>query len=103
MKGQFDNTVVIMMGCHCLCLTDLAQAFIDKGASSYLAWDGLVGLDYVDDATITLIEKLCSEELTIEAAVDETMAEKGPDPNYGAVLKYYPSQSGNETLEQLIE
>ncbi len=103
MKGQFDNTVVIMMGCRCLCLTDLAQAFIDKGASSYLAWDGLVGLDYVDDATITLIEKLCSEELTIEAAVAETMAEKGPDPNYGAVLGYYPSQSGNETLEQLIE
>ena len=37
MEGNFDNTVVMMMGCSCLYLDDLAQAFIDKGASAYLA------------------------------------------------------------------
>ena len=103
MEGEFDNTVVIMMGCQCLYLTDLALAFYQKGAASYLAWNGPVGLDYVDDATVTLIDKLCSEGLSIQAAVDNTMAEKGPDPNYGSVLKYYPLHNAYKTLPQLIE
>jgi len=103
MEGQFDNTAIVMMGCDCLHFKDLAQAFIEKGASTYIAWDISVLLDYVDDATSTLIEKLCSEELTIAAAVAQTMDEKGPDPDFGAVLKYYPRQSGAKTLRQLIE
>ena len=103
MEGEFDNTVVIMMGCNCLHLTDLALAFYEKGASSYLGWDGLVGLDYVDDATITLLEKLLSEELSIQSAVDDTMAEEGPDPNYGSVLKYYPTQSANQSVTELLK
>lgn len=103
MEGEFKNTVVIMMGCHCLYLTDLAQAFVDTGASSYLAWDGLVGLDYVDHATISLMQKICSEELSIEAAVAKTMAQEGPDPNYGAVLKYYPPDSGSRTIAELTK
>lgn len=103
MEEQFANTAIIMMGCDCFHFKDLAQAFIQKGASTYVAWDVSVLLDYVDDATTTLIEKLCSEELTIAAAVAQTMDEKGPDPDYGAVLKYYPRQSGAKTLRQVIE
>ena len=103
MEGEFGNTVVIMMGCNCLHLTDLALAFYEKGASSYLGWDGLVGLEYVDDATITLLEKLLSEELSIQASVDDTMAEEGPDPSYGSVLKYYPTQSANQSVTELLK
>lgn len=102
MKGHFDDTVIIITGCSCLCLPDLAQAFTDKGASAYLAWDHTVGLDYVDDATIALITNLSSEGLTIKEAVIKTMEEKGPDPDWGAVLRYYPAQSGNKTIEELI-
>lgn len=102
MKGQFDDTVIVITGCSCLALQDLAQAFTDKGASVYLAWDGTVRLDYVDDATIALIRYLCSERLTIEEAVVKTMEEKGPDPKWGAVLKYYPEDSGNKTIAELI-
>jgi len=102
MKGQFDDTVIVITGCSCLYLQDLARAFIDKGASAYLAWDHTVSLDYVDDATIALIDNLCSEGLTIEGAVAKTMEEKGPDPEWGAVLKYYPAQSGSKTVAELI-
>ena len=102
MEGEFDNTVIIMMGCSCLYLEDLAEAFINKGASAYLAWVATVDLDYVDDATLSLVENLCSKELTVKKAVAETMAEKGPDPHYGAVLKYYPSKSGSHTIAELI-
>lgn len=102
MKGNFNSTVVIIDGCSCLYNNDLALAFVDKGASTYLAWDATVNLDYVDEATITLIENLCSQALPVKEAVDLTMATEGPDPEYYAVLKYYPPQSGSKTLKELI-
>jgi len=103
MKGNFDNAIIIVDGCSCLYDEDLAQAFIDKGASSYLAWDATVDLDYVDKATMKLMQDLCSERLQINKAVALTMAIVGPDPKYGAVLEYYPGQSGDKTLKQLIQ
>jgi len=103
MEGQFNKTAIIMMGCDCLHFRDLAQAFIQKGASTYIAWDFSVGVNYVDDATTALIEKLCLKELTLGTAVAKTMNEKGPDPKHGSVLKYYPLQTGAKTLRQLIK
>lgn len=103
MEEQFTNTAIIMMGCSCFRFEDLAQAFIQKGASTYMAWDASVELDYVDDATITLVEKLCSKELTTAEAVAETMKEKGTDPSFRAVLQYYPPASADKTLRQLFK
>ena len=102
MEGEFDNTVIIMMGCSCLYLEDLAQAFINKGASAYLAWDAAVDLDYVDKATPYLIRQLCVDKVTVGKAVASTMNVVGPDPKYGAVLQYFPPQSANKTITQLI-
>ena len=101
MKGRFDDTVIIMMGCSGISIPDLALAFMEQGASVYLAWDATVDLDYVDEATPHLIERLCSGKLTLKEAVDSTMAVIGPDPRYAAMLKYYPSGSGDKTLEEL--
>ncbi len=103
MEGKFDDTVIIMMGCSGIFLIDLAKAFVDKGASAYLAWNATVNLDYVDKATPYLIEQLCSEQATIKEAVDSTMKVIGPDPRYKAELKYYPSGSGDMTLGELIK
>ena len=103
MEGRFPSTVIIMMGCSSLYLDDLAQAFIEKGASTYVGWDATVGLGYVDEATPILVTNLYSKGMTIKEAVDETMAAKGPDPDYGASLKYYSIDSGNKTQRQLIE
>ena len=106
MEGRFDGTVIIMMGCSGIALPDMAEAFIDKGASVYLAWDRSVGLNYVDEATPYLIRQLCSEKLTIREAVDSTMAAIGPDPEYGAELECYydpGSHNGDKTLEELIK
>ncbi len=102
MEGEFDNTVIIMMGCSCLYLDDLAQAFITKGASAYLAWDATVDLDYVDEAAPYLIRQLCVDKVTVGKAVASTMNVVGPDPKHGAKLKYYPPQSGDKTLKELF-
>jgi len=40
--------------------------------------------------------------MTIKEAVDKTMAEVGPDPDYHAYLKYYPAKSGSQTIKELI-
>lgn len=102
MEGDFDNTIIIMMGCSCIAIDDMAQAFIEKGASTYLAWHATVGLGYVDQATPYLIQQLCSEQLTVAEAVRNTMQTIGADPMFGAKLKYFPGQIGDKTLEQLL-
>jgi hypothetical protein len=105
MEGRFDDAVVIMMGCSALFVRDLAQAFVDKGASIYVGWNGSVELYYVDEATPYLVEQLCSGNLPIKEAVDNTMEVIGPDPEHKAGLEYYPtypSDSGDKTLQELI-
>ena len=105
MKGKFDDSVVIMMGCSGLFERDLAQAFVGKGASAYLAWNGTVELNYVDEATPYLIEQLCSGNTTLKEAVDNTREAVGPDPDHKAGLEYYPTyplDSGDKTLQELI-
>lgn len=101
MKGRFDDTVVIMMGCSGIHIPDLAKAFIEKGASVYIAWNATVDLHYVDEATPYLVRQLCSQNVTIQEAVASTMAEIGPDPKYLAELMYYPSGIGGRTLDGL--
>ena len=103
MKGNFRNTVVIVTGCSCLYDDTLASAFAQKGASAFLAWDDSVVLDYVDKATISLVKNLLSDKLTLKKAVDATMATNGPDQTYHAFLRYFPTQSGDKTLRQLIQ
>lgn len=102
MTGRFQDTAIIMMGCGTTYLNDMAAAFVLKGASTYIGWDSGVGIGYVDEATLFLIKNLCIENLTIEEAVAETMTQEGPDPSTGASLKYYPKESGNQTIQELI-
>jgi hypothetical protein len=104
MMGNFDNTVIIIAGCSCLYEKDLslAEAFVDKGASVYLAWDRTVGLDYVDNAAIKLMQHLCATE-PVAQAVSQTNLEVGQDPEYNALLRYYPAQNGDRMLNQLIK
>jgi hypothetical protein len=98
MQGRFDDTVIIMMGCSCLYLKDMAAAFTLKGASTYLGWDGSVDLGYVDRAAAGLITSLCTGGMK----VGEAVAEIEPDPDWGAGLKFYPQESGGKTIGELI-
>jgi len=102
-KGSFDNTVIIAMGCETHYFDDLATAFIEKGASVYTGWSTVVSLEYVDTATLNLLDNLCTENLTVEQGVAETMAELGHDPYFRAYLKYYPAESGGKTITELIK
>jgi len=87
---DYPGSIIILSGCFGLYSKPLPQAFLDRGASAILGWDGLVGIDYVNKATLSLLRALCLEKLSIKEAVDEVMREIGPDPEHGSRLGYYP-------------
>jgi hypothetical protein len=88
MRGRFDGTTIIMMGCSGLTsINETARAFLLKGAESFISWDNLVSWSHSDAATERLLELLLIEGLTTEDAVSQTEAELGPDPVFGAELR----------------
>jgi hypothetical protein len=90
MKGRFQNTTIIMMGCEGLDNPSMAQAFIEKGAKVYISWSLPVSGSHTDKATKQLLKHLITEKQTIKQAVTETMKEVGPDPAWGSILVVYP-------------
>jgi len=86
MNGRFKNAAVIMMGCNGLTYTEMAQAFIDKGAKVYISWSEEVSISHTDQATLQLLEHLITENQRIKEAVNEI----SPDPTYDSKLDYYP-------------
>jgi hypothetical protein len=99
MKGTFQNTIIIMMGCEGLNNTKMAQAFIEKGAEAYIGWNKGVSASHTDTATISLLQHLITEKQTIKQAIDSTMKEAGTDPTYNSQLTYYPLEAGKKTIE----
>lgn len=103
LNKPFNNTLIIMMGCAGLRVKDLAEAFIQKGASCYIAWDASVTADYMDRATVNLLSYLCKKNETIENAINATIKNTGLDPEYNAYLKFYPGWVNNKTLFEIME
>ena len=87
MRGNFNKTIIILMGCDGLKLPRTAQDFLDKGAKAFVGWTGEVTSSHTDTATLCLLQKFLGGGLTIEDAVAQTAAEVGPDPSSNAKLQ----------------
>jgi hypothetical protein len=92
MRGSFDDTMVVMMGCNGLISDVMAEAFVRKGAGSFVSWDDLVSADHTDTAVLSLLRNVLVEELPVQEATTATMDEVGPDPFYDSVLRAYPAE-----------
>lgn len=90
MEGRFDDTVVLMMGCQGFINAEGATAFTDKGARTFIGWDGLVTAKHTDEASELLLRYLIEDGADTRNAVDRTMAEIGPDPDFGSQLVARP-------------
>jgi len=88
MTGRFDDTLIIIGGCQSLGTPDLAQAFIERGASAVVGWNDWVDMSHNDKAILHLLRGLTTERLTLEQAVRKTMNEIGSAPAYDSVLTY---------------
>lgn len=94
MKGNFTDTVIIMMGCDGLNHTSMAEAFVQRGAKVYLSWTGPVTINHTDDAAIHLLQSLLEQNQTIRTAVELI----NPDPTYKSKLDYYPKEVGDDGI-----
>jgi hypothetical protein len=90
MQGQFDDTLVLMMGCQGFINAEGAEAFAARGARAFIGWDGLVSANHTDEATQTLLRYLIVQDQEPADAIARTMAEVGPDPDYQSQLVSRP-------------
>jgi len=90
-RGDFDGATVIVMGCDALRSDVLASAFVDKGATAVIGWDGPVSAEETDSATERLLRHLVADKHSTPEAVAKTMAEVGPDLSYSSSLRLYPA------------
>lgn len=102
MKGKFQNTIIIMMGCEGLDNPLMAEAFVQRGAKVYISWNQGVLASHTDLATIRLLQHFIIETRTLKEAVRKTFKEVGPDPSYKSLLLYYPLEAGNYTIQNII-
>ncbi len=102
-EGQFNHTVVLAMGCESYKYDDMPAVFIQKGASVYIGWNDVVSLEHADRVILSLIKNLCTANLSVSQSTSSTMKETGADPYFGSYLRYYPLESGDKTVEELIQ
>lgn len=101
MKGRFNDTVVVMMGCDGLKNVDMAEAFIEKGAKAYVGWNESVLASHTDQAATRLLQHFLTEKLTLKQSIQETLKEVGADPAYNSQLTYYPLEAGEQTIQDI--
>lgn len=105
MNGNFDNTIIIMMGCDGITYLGgnyryigMANAFIERGAKVYISWSGPVLGSHTDATTIHLLRNLITERQPIRKAIENTMVEVGWDPVYKSLLQFYPREAENYAI-----
>lgn len=89
MQGEFPKSIIVMMGCTGLITSEMAQAFVARGASVYISWDNSVTVDRTDEATTALLHSLASGK-NVEEAVNAAMSKVGTDPVFSSHLGFYP-------------
>jgi hypothetical protein len=89
-RGRFDGTTVVLMGCSGLETNDLAQAFLARGAKTFVSWDRPVTAEHTDAATADLMTNIFSNGLDVHEAVAKTMEDVGSDPSFGSRLAVFP-------------
>jgi len=102
MSGNFNNATIIMMGCNGLKNPLMASEFIRRGAKACIGWSESVRASHTDQATATLLQHLIMETQAIKQAVENTMKEVGPDPAYNSQLNYYPLETGDFTIQNIV-
>jgi len=102
MNGRFPNSTIIVMGCNGLTYKDMAEAFVERGASVYVGFRNAVSASHTDQTTTCLLQHYVTEGLTLKESMIKTYDEVGPDPAYDSVMLYYPQEAENQTITRNI-
>jgi hypothetical protein len=90
MCGRFSGTTILAMGCFTMSTTEMARAFVGKGAGAFVGWDKGVLAAYTDTVFTSLLGLILAGK-PISYSVNNVMQTFGPDPSYQARLHYYPT------------
>jgi len=91
MVGQFPGTVIILGGCETMPHEMLAEALVDRGASSVIGWNELIGSASNDRVITSLLEKILVYGLKIDESIDLVMEEYKQGKKSSLRLKHYSS------------
>jgi len=94
MTENFPNSIVILGGCDTMALPDFGQAFIERGASSVIGWNGLVGSYDNDKVIMALVEEILFENSEVGNAVDTVMEDYLKNHDLKVRLRHYASGIG---------
>jgi hypothetical protein len=95
MRGTFPGSVIIIGGCQSLAVPDLAEAFLEKGASVVIGWDEMVNLSHNNEALLALLEAMTVTGLSPQQAVSRAMEVVGPDPSFRSSLDLLQAEAGS--------
>jgi len=90
MVGKFPSSLILLGGCSTLSNPSMAKSLINRGASTVVGWDDLIGSLENDRALLAILEETVSNNATINDAVDsymETFDESTLE--WHAKLKYF--------------
>jgi len=93
MQGFFPDSIVLMMGCTGLANSEMAQAFVTRGAQVYVSWNQVVQA-YRTDMSTTIFLQQMTQGHSIRDSTTTATREGPPDPLYNSQLEYYPSNAG---------
>ena len=107
LDGYFPKSIVIAMGCNSLneTCTEMAEAFIKKGARAYVGWTEIVLPEDTDYETVRLLEMLLIENKTLADATDgiyREYKEYGTGKIIISRMKFYPPSVGDLKISELI-
>ncbi len=86
MEGKFSNSLIVLGGCSTLANPTLADALINRGASSVVGWDNLVGNTNNDNTMLAFLENHLIDKMEITDAVDEAMNKIGKSTKFETVF-----------------
>ena len=89
MEGRFNDSVLVLGGCSTLSSPTLAKSLINRGASSVIGWDNLVGSINNDNTILEFLENHLINEMEIEDAVEAAMSKVPKGSQYNATFSYY--------------
>jgi hypothetical protein len=80
--GHFSKSIIVAMGCSSLRVDcyEMAQSFIDRGATAYIGWNETVLPEDTDQETAKFLEMFISKNKTLSSSVAVTSPHTYHDP-----------------------
>jgi len=89
MEGKFPNSVIVLGGCSTLSNPSLAKSLVNRGASSVVGWDRLIGSIKNDDVVLAFLENVLVNDMNADDAVQSVNEKYHLDSASTPTFVYY--------------